>query len=158
MSYAALKIREENINIAGNSPFPNIKLPFSPIHIVMAEDDASDAMLTRVSLDAMQINYELDTLQSGEKILSYLSVNKKIPDVLMLDLSLPAKDGFEVLSELAAKSKRFCELPIIIITGGKKYPFLKRLYGLNIASFITKPCSPEKLSEAFNSITKAKNN
>lgn len=132
-----------------------------PMHILLAEDDASDIMLTEGALNDANVDYELHTLGNGADVLPYLRGQGKYcddpkPQLLMLDLSMPGKDGFEVLAELSAKPERFSDLPIIILTGDKHCAFLKNSYNLNIVAYLTKPCSAEKIQRAFAVIRKTK--
>jgi CheY-like chemotaxis protein len=129
----------------------------TPIHILLAEDDASDVMLTESALDAAAPDCYLHTLRNGADVLPYLSGQGKYrgqprADMLMLDLSLPGKDGFEVLAELAARSERYGDLPIVILTGDRQCAFLSGSCELNIAAYLTKPCSPEKMQQVMTAI------
>lgn len=128
-----------------------------PIHILLAEVDASDVMLTECALDAANIDYELHTLNAGTQVLPYLQgqgqyCDEPKPQLLVLDLSMPGKDGFEVLADLSAKSERFGNFPIVILTGDKHCAFLKKSYDLNIVAYITKPCTAEKIRNALTAI------
>lgn len=130
----------------------------APMHILLAEDDASDIMLTECALDAANIDYALYTLTSGTEVMPYLRRQGRYhgepqPQLLMLDLSMPGKDGFEVLAELSTKPERFGHLPIVILTGDTQCAFLKESYGLNIAAYITKPCTAEKIQNALTNLT-----
>ena len=135
------------------------------IDILLVEDNTSDAMLAEISLDETDINYKLHTLKNGAQVVPYLLNQLKardghIPDALILDLSLPAVDGFEILStltEIALISESISKLPIIILTGDTHCVFLKRCYGLNIVEYIIKPCSTQKIKAAMKAIYNIKN-
>lgn len=129
-----------------------------PFHILLVEDDSSDIMLTEMALDATGVDYDLHTLHRGDEVLPYLRHQGKYeamprPDLLMLDLSLPIKDGFEVLAELGGLSERFGEMPIIILTGDTSSSFLKGSHDLNVAAYLTKPCSIRALRNTLARIT-----
>lgn len=124
-----------------------------PMNILLVEDDASDVMLAEIALEAARLEYDLFTLADGAEVMPYISKHGKYrdeprPDMVMLDLSLPRMDGFEVLAQLASQRRRFGDLPIIILTGDTHSAFLKSSYGLNIAAYLTKPCSAKKMREA----------
>ena len=128
-----------------------------PLRILLVEDNASDAMLTEMALDSTFADYELYTMDNGKDVMPYLHRQGKFkdehkPDMLLLDLSLPTKDGFEVLSEMAMQSERFGDIPVVIQTGDRHSEFLKHTYGLNIVAYITKPCTATKLRRAFASM------
>ena len=136
-------------------------LPDSPLRILLVEDDFSDIMLTEIALDATHVDYELHTLGNGADVIPYLRGQRKYqgepnPDILMLDLSLPSKDGFEILAELSINAERYRNLPIIILTGDTHCAFLKTSYDLNIAEYLTKPCTSEKIERAIIAINKHK--
>lgn len=120
--------------------------PSAAIRILLVEDDASDALLTEVALDGVELEYDLCTLQDGAEVVPYLQ-GGPLPDMLLLDLSLPGMDGFGILSQLAdwaTGSERFRELPIVILTGDAHCAFLKHCHGLNIIAYLTKtlPAQP----------------
>lgn len=132
-----------------------------PLSILLVEDDASDALLTEIALDDAGMDYQMHILRSGTEVAPYLRSQcghgKHLPDLLILDLSLPSMDGFEVLSqlaELAVSSTAFSELPIIILTGDSSSYFLKHCYGLHIIAFLVKPCSPKRIYEAMSRLRK----
>ncbi len=129
----------------------------SPLDILLVEDDASDRMLIEMSLDDAHVKYAMHALKDGQAVLPYLHRKGKycdegIPDIMFLDLSLPTKDGFEVLADLAEHSAYFSDLPIVILTGDTRCAFLTHSYGLKVAAYITKPCTPEKISAALAAI------
>ena len=167
MSYAALNVTRAIAAPAEKPIYPrlyNINRS-AAIRILLVEDDASDIMLTKIALDAAGMDYNLCTLKNGEEVVPYLRRQLKnrdghIPDVLLLDLSLPEVDGFEILSTLAEMSvisERISTLPIVILTGDTHCAFLKRCYGLNIMEYLTKPCSAEKIHNLMNALRRNKN-
>ena len=134
--------------------------PESPFSILLAEDETSDIVLTEIALDESELDYELYTVKNGMEAVSYLrrqasTPEGRMPNMLMLDLSLPNMDGFEVLTqlaELAIHSNRFSDLPIVILTGDSNSTFLKRCYGLHIVAYIVKPCSAKNIHETLRRI------
>lgn len=155
------------LNTAKEMPFPKSSSMSSragnkntsPLNILLVEDDDSDVTLTETALDAMNMDYNLYILRNGTEVLPYLYrqgkyYNKLKPDVLLLDLSLPTKDGFEVLAELASHDDSFHDIPIIILTGDTHSAFLKHSYELNVVGYFTKPCSAEKINNMLMMIGK----
>jgi chemotaxis family two-component system response regulator Rcp1 len=129
-----------------------------PLQILLVEDCASDTILTEIALDATAIDYDLQRLDNGSAVLPYLLgsgtyTRRKRPDLMLLDLTLPCKDGFEVLADMASHTDSVRNLPTIILTGDRHSAFLRCSYGLNIVAYIMKPCSDEKLLDAFARIT-----
>ena len=92
----------------------------SPFQIVIAEDNPADVMLVRRALDEHAVNYDLRVLSDGEDVVSFvngLDEDSKIPcpDLLLLDLYLPKRDGNEVLTHLRA-SQRCGQIPVVVLT------------------------------------------
>jgi CheY-like chemotaxis protein len=92
----------------------------SPFQIVIAEDNPADVMLVRRALDEHAVNYDLRVLSDGEDVLSFvngLDADTKLPcpDLLLLDLYLPKRDGNEVLAHLRA-SQRCGQIPVVVLT------------------------------------------
>lgn len=126
-------------------------------NILLAEDDPSDVKLTEVSLKASAIPYSLQTVNSGKDVLPHLTISDQAdhftrPNLVILDISLPDKDGFEVLAELAAERHRFRDIPFIIQTGHDHYRYITKAYDLWIPAYITKPCTADKIERALNDI------
>jgi len=127
--------------------------PGKPLNILLVEDDPSDKMLTEIALKATKISHRLSTLRDGNDVISYLHGRGKFagqprPDVVLLDLSLPHCDGFEVLAEIT-ECPKLQDIPIIILTGFEHYHYIMKVYGLWLPAYVTKPCSSEKLSAAL---------
>jgi len=138
--------------------FPPAKLEGAvPLDILLVEDEASDALLTEHALMDARVECTLHVLEDGQWVLPYLRRQgqyrrERTPDLLLLDLSLPGKDGFELLADLAEQSATFRDLPIVILTGDTHCAFLRRSYGLNIAAYLIKPCTPAKINAALGAI------
>lgn len=124
-----------------------------PLQILLVEDDPSDVLLTELALDETYVPHNLHTLRSGSEVLAYLRQEGKYagaptPDLILLDLTLPQKDGFEVMTELTQEAG-FERIPIIILTGSPYSRQLMESRGLWLCDYMDKPCNPDKLIEAF---------
>jgi DNA-binding response OmpR family regulator len=91
-----------------------------PSHIVLAEDDPADVHLVGVALREHAVHCDLRVISDGEEVLSFIrSLDRDqefpCPDLLLLDLHLPKRDGNEVLRELRS-SKRCAQTPVVILT------------------------------------------
>lgn len=109
-----------------------------PLHIVLAEDTAGDALLTRLALDASHVPYVLTTLHRGSDLLAYLVAHK--PDLVLLDLGLPDIDGFAFLETLSKASPSMRSIPIVILTGYPDFGYIRDSHPLNIIAYLNKPC------------------
>jgi len=132
-----------------------------PLNVLLVEDDDSDMMLTEMALEASNIYYSLRRLDDGTQVLPYLHhepeyANRARPDVIFLDLTLPGKDGAQILSELKAEADLYGKMPIVILTGDRNCAFLAESDELSIPAYITKPCSTEKILNVLLAIRQAK--
>jgi two-component system, chemotaxis family, response regulator Rcp1 len=114
-----------------------------PIEILLVEDSPSDAALTVEALQAGKILNNLNRVVDGVEAMAYLKkqgqfINAPRPDLIMLDLNLPRKDGREVLRELKSDPDlKF--IPIIVLTTSKADKDVLQSYALNANCYITKP-------------------
>ena len=95
----------------------------SPCHILLAEDNPADVGLVREALREHHVDCELRVIGDGEQVLSFidrLDLDSKLPcpDILLLDMHLPKRDGNEVLTHLRA-SERCAKTPVVILTSSE---------------------------------------
>jgi CheY-like chemotaxis protein len=114
-----------------------------PIEILLIEDSPSDAALTVEALQAGKIINNLNRVVDGVEAMAYLRqqgrfANSQRPDLIMLDLNLPKKDGREVLRELK-NDPSLKLIPIIVLTTSKADKDVLQAYELNANCYITKP-------------------
>jgi two-component system, chemotaxis family, response regulator Rcp1 len=127
-----------------------------PIEILLIEDSPSDAALTIEALQAGKIVNNLNCVVDGVEAMAYLRKRGKFtessrPDLIMLDLNLPKKDGREVLQEL--KSDPSLKLiPIIVLTTSSADKDVLQSYALNANCFITKPVDFQQFIDVIRSI------
>jgi two-component system, chemotaxis family, response regulator Rcp1 len=127
-----------------------------PIEILLVEDSPSDAALTIEALQAGKIVNNLNCVTDGVEAMAYLRKQGRFtessrPDLIMLDLNLPKKDGREVLQEL--KSDPSLKLiPVIILTTSKADKDVLQSYTLNANCFITKPVDFQQFIDVVRSI------
>jgi CheY-like chemotaxis protein len=118
------------------------------IHILIAEDDEEDRMLTIDALSESLLVNRVDFVEDGEDLMNYLHNKGKyadktafpLPGLILLDLNMPRKDGREALKEIKS-DKRFKKIPVIVLTTSKAEEDIIRTYDLGVNSFITKPVS-----------------
>ena len=127
-----------------------------PIEILLIEDSPSDAALTIEALQTGKIVNNLNRVADGVEAMAYLRKQDKFtessrPDLIMLDLNLPKKDGREVLQEL--KSDPSLKLiPIIVLTTSRADKDVLQTYALNANCFITKPVDFQQFIDVIRSI------
>ena len=114
-----------------------------PIEILLVEDSPSDAALTIEALKAGKIANTLTHVEDGVEALDFLNrkgkyANAVKPDLIMLDLNLPRKDGREVLAEIKSDNSLKI-IPIIVLTTSRSDEDILKSYQLNANCYITKP-------------------
>ncbi len=118
------------------------------IEILLVEDSPGDARLTAEALKEGKILNHLSLVRDGVEALNFLyrrgSYAKAVqPDVILLDLNLPKKDGREVLAEIKADSD-LKRIPVVILTTSKAEEDILRSYDLHANCYITKPVDLEQ--------------
>ena len=126
------------------------------IEILLVEDSPSDTTLTIEALEAGKVSNRLSHVEDGVEAMAYLRRQGKYknatrPDLIMLDLNLPKKDGREVLSELKNDADLKI-IPVIILTTSRLDADILRSYELNANCYITKPVDFEHFINVVKSI------
>ncbi len=127
-----------------------------PIEILLVEDSPSDAALTIEALKEGKIANRLTHVEDGVEAMDYLRQKGKYdkarrPDLIMLDLNLPRKDGREVLAELK-NDPELKLIPIIVLTTSHSDKDILQSYRLNANCYITKPVDFPHFIEVVKSI------
>jgi two-component system, chemotaxis family, response regulator Rcp1 len=126
-----------------------------PIDILLVEDNPADARLTKEALREGKIRNNLFHTRDGVEALSFLRREDPhreapTPDLILLDLNLPRKDGRQVLTELKS-DPRLRHIPVVVLTTSEAEEDILRSYDLHANCYITKPVELEK----FVAIVKA---
>ena len=120
--------------------------------IALVEDSADDEALTLRALKKSGIANEIVVLRDGVEALDFLMAPEKpLPQLVLLDLKLPRKDGLEVLSTLR-ENPRTELLPIVILTSSKEERDLIEGYRLGANSYVRKPVDFNQFSEAVRQL------
>ena len=112
----------------------------APMKHILAVDDTA-IILTRI-MDALRNDYEVTTINSGIRALKYLQQEK--PDLILLDIQMPNKDGIETLREIRAM-RGLADIPVIMLTGVEDKSSVLESARLGICDYILKPFSSEDL-------------
>jgi len=116
------------------------------INILIADDDEDDRLLMREALEENNLLNNFYFVENGEELMDYLyhrgiyqdSQTFPRPNIILLDLNMPKKDGREALKEIKA-DPNFRSIPIIVLTTSQAEEDILRSYDLGVNSFITKP-------------------
>ena len=113
------------------------------INILLVEDNPGDADLAREALESSKMNNNLQVVDDGEKAMAFLrregSYSDALrPDLILLDLNLPKKDGRQVLAEIKS-DKDLKRIPVVILTTSQAEEDVLKTYDLHANCYITKP-------------------
>ena len=127
-----------------------------PINILLVEDNPGDIRLTQEVLKESKIINRLDVVMDGEEAILYLKKTGKYkdsisPDIILLDLNLPKKDGREVLAEIKADS-RLRIIPVIVLTTSESEKDVLNMYANHANCYITKPVDFNQFINVIKSI------
>lgn len=114
-----------------------------PVELLLVEDSPADVLMTREGLARAKVHNKLTVVRDGVEALAFLRredpfTNATRPDLILLDLNLPRKDGREVLAEIKA-DPALRSIPVVILTTSKVEEDILRAYGLHANCYITKP-------------------
>ncbi|NQT92219.1 MAG: response regulator [Lentisphaerae bacterium] len=127
-----------------------------PIKILMAEDDLEDQMLVKEAFKRSRVANGMEFVEDGEQLIDYLHKrgayeNAHRPDLILLDLNMPKKDGREALAEIKADPD-LRSIPVIVLTTSSADEDVIRSYDLGVSSYIEKPVTFEKLVTVVESL------
>lgn len=114
--------------------------------ILLAEDESDDIFLMRRALSSASVPNPLSVVRDGEEVLEYIQGIGKyadrqaypLPAILLLDLNMPKKSGFEVL-EWVRRQETLQGLPVIVLSTSNQEQDIRKAYALGANSYLTKP-------------------
>jgi chemotaxis family two-component system response regulator Rcp1 len=127
-----------------------------PIDILLVEDNPGDVRLTVEALRDSKVRNKLYVARDGMEATAFLRREGKYadaphPDLILLDLNLPKKDGPEVLAEIK-EDPGLKHIPVVILTSSKAEEDIIKTYNLHANCYITKPIDLEQFMMVVNSI------
>ena len=127
-----------------------------PIEILLVEDSPSDTELTVEALREAKLRNHLSIVEDGVQAMEFLRREGQFtraprPDVILLDLNLPRKDGRQVLAEIKADDQ-LKAIPVVVLTTSRAEQDVLRAYQLNANCFITKPVDFDQFLEVVRAI------
>ncbi len=122
--------------------FLNNQLPKSK-RLLLVEDNLGDIRLTKEAIKASKVDFEMDVISDGELVLDFLNQKGNFseaerPDLIMLDLNLPKKNGIEILREIK-DSPSLRRIPVIAVTTSEADHDVTMAYDLHANAYILKP-------------------
>ena len=127
-----------------------------PIEILLVEDNPGDERLTREALREGKVYSNLYWVKDGVEAMDFLyrkgrHAGAVRPDIVLLDLNLPRKDGREVLEEIKTDDD-LKRIPVVVLTTSKAEEDVLRTYNLHANCYVTKPVDLEKFIVVVKSI------
>jgi chemotaxis family two-component system response regulator Rcp1 len=127
-----------------------------PIEVLLVEDNPGDVRLTREALRDGKVHNNLSVAPDGVEALAFLRREGKYadaprPDVILLDLNLPKKDGREVLEEVKADPS-LRNIPVVILTSSEAERDIAQAYALHANCYVTKPVDLDQFITVVKSI------
>lgn len=122
------------------------------VHVLVVDDYAENVELLKELLTAS--GYEVTTAYDGEEALK--KVDRRKPDLILLDIMMPKMDGYQVCEALRSKEETK-EIPIIFVTAKTEVKdWTHAIFNVGVNSYITKPINPKKLLDKVKSVLKMK--
>jgi len=114
-----------------------------PVEILLAEDNPGDVKLTRKALEKGRLANNLHVVNDGVETMQFLRgegeyADRPRPDLVLLDLNMPRKDGREVLEEIKG-SGDLKRIPVVVLTSSEAEEDVLRSYELHANAYLTKP-------------------
>jgi two-component system response regulator len=127
-----------------------------PIEILLVEDNVGDARLAQEALKDSKVLNSLNVVSDGVEAMAFLHKQGKYencprPDLVLLDLNLPKKDGREVLGEIKA-DENLKRIPVVVLTTSKAEEDIVKSYNLHANCYITKPIDLDQFMKVVKSI------
>jgi len=126
------------------------------IEILLVEDNPADVRLTREALKEAKVHNQLHVVEDGVAAMEFLTgkgeyANSPRPDLILLDLNLPRKDGRQVLEEIKADD-RLKRIPVVVLTTSQAEEDIVKSYNLHANCYVTKPVDLDQFITIVKSI------
>ncbi|GAB1644879.1 response regulator [Krasilnikovia sp. MM14-A1259] len=128
----------------------------APIEVLLVEDDPGDVLMTREAFQEHQVGNRLTVVPDGAEALAYLRREGAYPDavrpdLILLDLNLPKRDGREVLAEIK-DDPDLGRIPVVVLTTSAADDDILRSYQLHANAYVTKPVDFERFISVIRQI------
>jgi CheY-like chemotaxis protein len=122
--------------------------------ILLAEDDDNDVFFMRRGLEKSQLDFHMQVVTDGQQAIDYLGGEGKfgnreeypLPSMILLDLKMPFRDGFEVLEWIRTQSS-LNGIPVVVLTSSAEERDRRRAKELGASAYFVKPPRPETIAE-----------
>ena len=132
------------------------KIETRPVDILLVEDNPGDVRLTKEALKDAKVLNEIYVARDGVEAMQFMHregsfANVPVPDLVLLDLNLPRKDGREVLAEIK-KDPKLKHIPVVVLTTSKADEDIVKTYNLHANAYITKPVDLNRFVEIMHAL------
>jgi len=125
--------------------------PINTLNILLVEDDQDDVELMQDALKDNGVQFNMDVVRQGDKVIPFLNTCKNFPNVILLDLNLPKMHGREVLSRIKL-SDEFKHIPVAILTTSSSQAEREFCLSAGATHFLTKPSTVEGFNKTIEEI------
>ena len=151
-----MKRREHAANSEPAKLSPKRHDEVRPIEILLVEDNPGDVRMAIEALKDCRVRNHLSVVEDGVEAVAYLRGRGQYagcprPDLILLDLNLPRKDGHQVLAEIKADVD-LRQIPVVVLTTSENERDVNKAYDLNANCYITKPSGLEQFVAVMKSI------
>ncbi|WP_225335782.1 response regulator [Halomicrobium urmianum] len=127
-----------------------------PVEILLVEDNPGDVRLLREAFEVTRIETAFQVVNTGEDAEDFLKgrgdyEGVSLPDIVLLDLNLPRKDGYDVL-EAIREDERLQSLPVLILTSSTAEEDVKRCYAADANAYLTKPTGMDDFQDVVRAV------
>ena len=127
-----------------------------PIEVLLVEDDEGDVLITREALAEGKVLNRLNVASDGVEALAYLRREGRYgdatrPDLILLDLNLPRRDGRQVLADVKADTD-LRRIPVVVLTTSEAEEDVLRSYDLHANAYVTKPVDFDRFVDVVRQI------
>jgi CheY-like chemotaxis protein len=130
--------------------------PLKHIEILLVEDSPADVLIAREALSEAKLMNTIHVAEDGVEAMDFLHQRGKFasaprPDLILLDLNLPRKNGREVLAEIKA-DENIKHIPVVVLTTSRDEEDILKSYNLHANCYVVKPVEFESFVKAVQSI------
>jgi two-component system response regulator len=122
-----------------------------PARILLAEDDRTTASLIKIALLRTGVSHDLDMVHDGDSAIAALESPDAAADLLLLDLQMPGKNGFEVLQHVKGQ-ERLRRIPIVMFSSSASPNDVNRAYDLHVNAYVLKRPDFSELCRSLDGI------
>ena len=153
---ASIRLDLQSFVYLGGIPMSGSEPKNQSFAILMIDDDEEDFTLVKEALTSRGLKVDLYWAEDGDEAMHFLFrrgeyADAQTPDLILLDLNMPRKNGFEVLRDLKAH-RNLRKIPVVILTSSNDENYVSRGYNIGASSFMLKPLSFDEMAGAMQSL------